>query len=307
VILTKKPDRPQIIDYEGSQYRTDFWEGQGREYEDLAERNAISRLLPGSGGVLMEAGAGFGRLAQLYDGYEKVLLVDYSLSLLQEARHMWGHDDRFTFVAASIYELPFVSGLLDSLVMIRVMHHLQQPGSALAELARIVNGGGVFVVEYANKRNLKAILRYWAGRQSWSPFSPEPYEFVSLNFDFHPAWMLDVLQRSGFAVHKELSVSLFRMQAIKQRVSPDVLARVDAALASPAAALRLSPSMMLRCVKEGYGVDAQGFFRCPACCGVDLREGESVLACEGCGREWPFVDGIYDFRFVRDSSGVGEN
>ena len=28
-----------VIDYEGSGYRRDFWEGQGREYEDAVERN----------------------------------------------------------------------------------------------------------------------------------------------------------------------------------------------------------------------------------------------------------------------------
>jgi hypothetical protein len=28
---------PRICSYEDSTYRTDFWEGQGREYEDLAD------------------------------------------------------------------------------------------------------------------------------------------------------------------------------------------------------------------------------------------------------------------------------
>jgi len=31
-----------VIDYEGSGYRTDFWEGQGREYEDAVERLTLS-------------------------------------------------------------------------------------------------------------------------------------------------------------------------------------------------------------------------------------------------------------------------
>jgi hypothetical protein len=30
----------RICDYEGSRYRYDFWEGKGREYEDMAERIA---------------------------------------------------------------------------------------------------------------------------------------------------------------------------------------------------------------------------------------------------------------------------
>ena len=36
-----KPDRPSICDYEGSNYRTEFWENQGRDYEDKAERVAL--------------------------------------------------------------------------------------------------------------------------------------------------------------------------------------------------------------------------------------------------------------------------
>jgi len=31
---------PPVCDYEGSDYRSRFWEGQGRDYEDQAERIA---------------------------------------------------------------------------------------------------------------------------------------------------------------------------------------------------------------------------------------------------------------------------
>ncbi|MCY4410228.1 MAG: hypothetical protein OXC27_07170, partial [Caldilineaceae bacterium] len=57
-----------VIDYEGSGYRLDFWEGQGREYEDAVERIALQRLLPPQGRRIAEIGAGFGRLADLYLG-----------------------------------------------------------------------------------------------------------------------------------------------------------------------------------------------------------------------------------------------
>jgi len=77
--------QPQICDYEGSTYRTDFWEGQGREYEDLAERIALRKLLSPDGDLLMEVGSGFGRLADLYGGYNKVVLLDYSKSMLRQA------------------------------------------------------------------------------------------------------------------------------------------------------------------------------------------------------------------------------
>ncbi|NJO83820.1 MAG: hypothetical protein HC828_14170 [Blastochloris sp.] len=59
------PQPPKICDYEGSNYRTEFWEGRGREYEDQVERIALRRLLPPEGGRrLLEIGAGFGRLTK---------------------------------------------------------------------------------------------------------------------------------------------------------------------------------------------------------------------------------------------------
>ena len=56
---TAEPRRA-ICDYEGTSYRARFWEGQGREYEDLAERIALRRLLPPEGDRLLELGAAFG-------------------------------------------------------------------------------------------------------------------------------------------------------------------------------------------------------------------------------------------------------
>ena len=65
---------PRICDYEGSQYRSEFWGIRDRQYEDAVERIAISKLLPARGVRLIEIGAGFGRLANLYAGYEQVVL-----------------------------------------------------------------------------------------------------------------------------------------------------------------------------------------------------------------------------------------
>ncbi|NOX62801.1 MAG: class I SAM-dependent methyltransferase [Chloroflexi bacterium] len=295
--------QPQIIDYEGSQYRTEFWEGQGREYENLVERLAIQRLLPPTGDILLEAGAGFGRLADLYAGYRRVILMDYSFSLLQEARMLWGDDERFVFVAASIYEMPFASSLVDALVMVRVMHHLQAPDLALGEIARVLQGGKVFLLEYANKRNLKAIARYMLRRQRWNPFRREPYEFVPLNFDFHPAWMTERLRRSGLVPERELAISSFRLAALKRRVSPERLARLDNALAGLGAKVKLSPSILVKCRNQKREMSVaplstKGFFRCPACAAVELEHRAEVVVCRQCHRAWPIVDGVYDFRNV---------
>ena len=187
-----------ICDYEGTSYRARFWDDQGREYEDLAERIALKRLLPPYGQRLLELGAGFGRLVDLYDGYEQVILLDYAKSGLREAQERLGRSGRFLYVAADLYRLPFAPAVCDTVVTIRVLHHLEDVPAALREIATVLRGGGTYALEYANKRNLKALARYASRKQTWSPFALEPYEFAALNFDFHPAWMTRELQRAGF-------------------------------------------------------------------------------------------------------------
>ena len=287
----------EICDYEGSSYRTDFWEGRGREYEDLVERIALQKLLPCRGGRLIEIGAGYGRLADLYDGYDEVLLLDYALSQLRQARERLG-DDRFVYVAADLYKLPLVDSCLDTAVMVRVMHHVHNPPAALSEISRVLMPQGVFVLEYANKRNLKAILRHLLRRQEWDPFSLDPVEFVPLNFNFHPLYMETQLDTVDFRIERQLAVSTFRVPLLKRSLPASRLAQVDGLLQIPGATLKLTPSLFIRAhmEKKGPAASARSLFRCPVCSASPLRQSPTVLLCEGCGRRWALQDGIYNFR-----------
>ena len=288
---------PEICDYEGSAYRTEFWTPE-RRFEDLADRYAIRALLPPGGDTLIEVGAGFGRLANLYDGYRQVVLFDYALSLLLEARAQWGHDRRFLFVAGDVYRMPLASRVFDTVVMVRVLHHLEDVPAALRHLARILRPGGVLVLEFANKRHLKAILRYALRRQSWSPFAPEPHPFVPLNYDFHPAWVRARLAEVGLRVEKVRAASHFRIPWLKRHVPPQLLARMDAMLQRWGAPFQLSPSVFLRarCPGEMAGARAALAFRCPACGFEPLPiQGEDVV-CPHCEGVWAYRDGIFNFK-----------
>ena len=176
------------------------------------------------------------------------------------------------------------------------MHHLHQPALALTELSRVLKGDGSFIFEYANKRNIKAMIRYSLGLQKWSPFERQPYEFVHLNFNFHPSWMEDTLRLSGFSINKELAISNFRLAAVKRRIPTSILVQLDTMLASSSAKLKLSPSVVVRCEKKGGHNNIDGFFQCPACSSLDLLKGNEAFICRECGRHWRIVDGIYDFR-----------
>jgi ubiquinone/menaquinone biosynthesis C-methylase UbiE len=291
-----------ICDYEGSPYQTDFWT-QDRAYEDAVERIALKAMLPPSGHRLIEIGAGFGRLADLYSGYDEVILFDYSRSMLKEARANRGTSGpsgrpRYLFVAGDFYSLPFVAGLFNTATMVRVIHHAQKAPRVLRHINEILAPGGTFVLEFANKRNLKAIARWLTRRQSWSPFDPEPYEFIKLNFDFHPHWVRSQLEQSGFSIQAQRTVSHFRLGFLKRFVPSQFLSMLDALLQPTGRWWQLTPSVFVKSIVSHSKPSAHTntFFRCPACGNARLIAQSSALACANCSAAWSVRDGIYDFK-----------
>lgn len=286
-----------ICDYEGTSYRARFWDGKGRDYEDLAERIAVRSLLPPKGRRIVELGAGFGRLADLYAGYEQVILLDYAISGLREAQQRLGRSDRFVYVAADIYHLPLAPGACDTAVTVRVLHHLEDVAAALRGIAETLQPDSTYVLEYANKRNIKAMLRYLLRKQAWSPYEPEPYEFARLNFDFHPGWMEEQLHQAGFQIQAGRAVSHFRQDLFKRLVPAPLLARMDGSIQEISAAWKWSPSVFLQTKRAGGGPITTGSpFRCPTCHALELEKRDDALVCTQCEAVWAIEDGIYDFK-----------
>ena len=131
-------DTPPVCDYEGSGYRTDFWEGRGREYEDLTERSALRRLLPAGGRRVAHLGAGFGRMTGELSAFDQVIVLDYSRTMLRDARARLGDSGRYVYVAADIYRLPLAEGSCDAAVMERVIHHMADVPAALRQIRAIL-------------------------------------------------------------------------------------------------------------------------------------------------------------------------
>src|SRR5262249_5393682 len=153
--------------------------------------------------------------------------LDYSLSQLQYAQEHLGNSPRYVYVAADAYSLPFHPGVFDAVTMIRVIHHMAHVDAVLAQVRRVLIPDGVFILEHANKRNLKALLRNSLKKQDWSSYDLEPVEFVELNFDFHPEHIRRELERAGFTIQQRLPVSLFRLEQVKDRVPLNLLAGLD--------------------------------------------------------------------------------
>jgi len=238
------PNAPADLPEYDLAYRDIFWRTRG--YEDLCDRIAMRALLPATGERLIEVGAGFGRLVDEYRGYNEVVLFDSSQTLLDAGRERLGADHRLEFVLGDAHTLPFPDASFDAVVCVRVAHHFADIGQVFREFARVLRPGGVLVLEFANKRHLKSVLKYALRRQSWSPFSPEPYEYRPLHFDHSPAEVRRLLAEAGFRVGPTRAASLFRIGPLKRHVPARWLAGIERPLQAPLGRLAVGPSVYLR-------------------------------------------------------------
>jgi SAM-dependent methyltransferase len=293
---------PPVCNYEGSDYQTSFWDKGDRAYEDAVEAIALRRLLPAGGHLLLELGAGAGRNTPRYQNFERVVLVDYSRTQLEQAQKRLGQSERYVYVAADIYHLPFANGLFDAATMIRTLHHMADAPQALKQVRQTLKPEATFILEYASKQNLKAILRYLLRQQAWSPFSPEPVEFAELNFDFQPKAVRGWLKAAGFQLQRQLTVSHYRIGFLKCTIPLELLVWMDSMAQFSGDWWQLTPSVFARSQADHttFAVQPGAFFACPAC-GFGLPEVKHNLECPSCGRGWNYQDGIYDFRINSDN------
>jgi ubiquinone/menaquinone biosynthesis C-methylase UbiE/Zn finger protein HypA/HybF involved in hydrogenase expression len=301
---------PPVCNYEGSDYQQSFWDQGGREYEDRAEAIALKRLLPANGKLMLELGAGAGRNTPRYAGFEHVVVLDYSTTQLAQAREKLGSASpqtalpKYIYVAADIYRLPFRDHQFDAATMIRTLHHMADAPKALKQVRNALRSNAVFILEFANKLNLKSILRYWLGKQNWNPFTLEPVEFVKLNFDFHPKAIRNWLGELDFSIEKTLTVSHFRLGLLKRIIPARLLAALDGIFQPTGAFWQFTPSVFVKAKVEekaaetmsSFPVNVIDLFKCPDCGSEKLEEKKDHLHCPNCQAKWAVNEGIYDFR-----------
>jgi len=130
----------------------------GNVYDKYASKNPIERALMGAflravtgfyermaPATVLEVGCGEGRLAQHLVTHPaavprpgRFVACDLELSAIAA-----GLDPLIEFRAASIYELPFADASFDVVVCCEVLEHLEDPGRALAEVARVARRGTI--------------------------------------------------------------------------------------------------------------------------------------------------------------------
>lgn len=92
--------------------------------------------------------------------------VDPSQAALQTARahaEENGLAQRITYEQGYAEALPYDSGRFQAVVCLDVLEHVKSPGQTIAEIARVLAPGGVFVFDTINRTLLARIALIWYG------------------------------------------------------------------------------------------------------------------------------------------------
>ena len=146
---------------------------------DLDLNGAISETM-GRCEVVADLGCGTGDLLlRLKESADSAIGVDSSARMLDEARK------RFTEEAGAVElrlgeleHLPLSDGEADCAVLSMALHHIDEPASAVAEVARVLRPGGRLIIAEFDKHGNEAMRKTYGDR--WLGFSrPEMEGFLA--------------------------------------------------------------------------------------------------------------------------------
>ena len=230
----------------------------GREYEHEAEIFAIKSFLKKIPVIknVVEIGAGFGRLVPAYFfRARRVVLTDPSSKLLKIAR-ITLRDKRISFLQSSVENLhpKLKVNTADLVLVVRVLHHIEDVDRAFAVIDKVTKKGGYLIVEFANKRHLKAVFAEFLHGNFTFPLDIFPKEVkgkikkrksVLPFYNYHPDIIKEKLRKLGFSIVEVRSVSNIRSTFLKSIFSTETLLLLERNLQIPLAYLSFGPSIFI--------------------------------------------------------------
>lgn len=295
--LDLNPEEPPHRLYEGIDYK-EFWSGLQKQKQDELEQSLVRDLLPAKGRRIIDVGCGYGRLTDCYtQRFKQVVMVDGSISLLNEAMERTA--GKAIYIACDVTHLPFRANSFDSVLMIRVFHHIENSQALLNELHRLLCRQGIFIFSYCNKRNAKRVLGWLLGKYDDNPFSTDPAGIGTTLISHHPDAINQMLQKSGFSDFISYGVGVFDKIAGKLGSTGRWIPsgkRLSRFLGKS----NIAPWIINRSIAQHNSnlVEARGFddlLQCPVCSG-ELRGAFHSYRCLACRRVYPVINGIIDMR-----------
>lgn len=204
-----------------------------REYEHKAEVYALKSFLKKIPRInkLIEVGAGYGRLVPIYLARpKKIVISDPSSKLLSLSRRKFAKFKKVKHIHSSLSKLPDIlkTKNFDLCIMVRVLHHIEDSQEAFKTINKILKPNGYFILEFANKRNIKSYLANLLKGNLMYPLETETVDLRSKKsiklktlpfLNYHPDKVIDQLNNAGFKIIEVRSVSNIRSKFMK-RVFP---------------------------------------------------------------------------------------
>lgn len=234
-----------------------------RDYEHDSECLAISNIFSTLPKInsLAEVGCGFGRLAPCYSRFaKKITLIDPSVDLLNLAKKNC-KDKKYDFKKSTVENINknLKNKKFDTVLMVRVLHHVEDLDEAFGSINKILKKHGYFVLEFANKMHGKnQIIQFVRGNFTFpldifsedirSKKNKKNNSILFLNH--HPDIVLEKLKANGFVVEKKMSVSNFRFKFFKKFIPLNWLLSLELAVQGLFSKILFGPSMFVVCKKK---------------------------------------------------------
>jgi ubiquinone/menaquinone biosynthesis C-methylase UbiE len=237
----------------------------GRDYEHESEVLAIRAFLEKIPRIrtILEVGAGFGRLVPAYAfRAKKIILSDPSSKLLKICKLSYP-EENFGFVQTCAEKLAkrVRSKSVDLAVCVRVVHHVEEIDELIENICRVLKDKGYLILEFANKKHLKAtILQILKGNFTFpidifpsDKRSPRSIKRNTLPFlNYHPDEIKRKLIECDFRIVETRSVSNIRSPFLKKYFSTEFLISLERVLQVPLSYLNFGPSVFILAQKRPH-------------------------------------------------------
>lgn len=231
-----------------------YWEG--RDYEHNSEFIAIKGLLTRIPKIdkIIEIGTGYGRLIPSYSfRAKKIVVSDPSASLLTKARKKYKNIKKIEYIQSGILNIKKSTKptKFDLVVMVRVLHHINDIDKAFEIIYSLLNKGGYFILEFPNKSHLKASIRNMFKGNLTYPLNIFPIDLRSKKniknktlpfINYHPDQIKEKLVYAGFEIIEIRSVSNIRSTFIKKLFPLNLLLDIEKSIQKPFSRLNFGPS-----------------------------------------------------------------
>ncbi len=257
---TTPHSKSSVAYYDDNQFDyRDYW--RGREYEHLSEKIALDKLFEEIGkdrlgkASVLEIGAGFGRVSKFYlNKVKNALLLEPSEKLISQGEEYLKDYANFKYEKADAASIVSLNKRFDLVIMVRVLHHLDNPGRLFRDVNQSLSPQGYFILEMPNKKNFKYMLSNILKLNLSALFDDSRMDIRSSEkknnkyiqfYNYSYTQISRELKENDYKIVKRLSVSNFRLRLLKKLLPLPTLLKIESSMQTILSHFNFAPSLFI--------------------------------------------------------------